>query len=48
MCVIGVSGVAVEVDEGQRIAEELGMNKAAILASHGLLTVGDSVDAAVW
>lgn len=37
-----------EVDEGKRIAKDLGNNKAAILANHGLLTVGDSVDTAVW
>ncbi|HEX2677981.1 MAG TPA: class II aldolase/adducin family protein [Polyangiales bacterium] len=41
-------GVAVEVDEGQRIATALGKNKAAILQNHGLITVGQTVDAAVW
>jgi ribulose-5-phosphate 4-epimerase/fuculose-1-phosphate aldolase len=41
-------GVAVEVDEGQRIAESLGACKAAILQNHGLLTVGKTVDEAAW
>jgi ribulose-5-phosphate 4-epimerase/fuculose-1-phosphate aldolase len=41
-------GVAVEVDEGQQIANALGSHKAAILQNHGLLTVGQSVDEAVW
>jgi ribulose-5-phosphate 4-epimerase/fuculose-1-phosphate aldolase len=41
-------GVVVELDEGTRLATALGQNKAAILQSHGLLTVGDSVEAAAW
>jgi ribulose-5-phosphate 4-epimerase/fuculose-1-phosphate aldolase len=41
-------GVAVELDEGQRIAEALGSCKAAILQNHGLLTVGRTVDEAAW
>jgi ribulose-5-phosphate 4-epimerase/fuculose-1-phosphate aldolase len=41
-------GVAVELDEGQRIANALGPHKAAILQSHGLLTVGKTVDEAAW
>jgi len=41
-------GVAVELDEGQRIANALGPYKAAILQSHGLLTVGKTVDEAAW
>ena len=41
-------GVAVEVDEGVRIAHALGDNKAAILQNHGILTVGQTVDAAAW
>lgn len=41
-------GVAVELDEGQRIADALGSNKAAILQNHGLLTVGKTVDEAAW
>ncbi|MFD4138759.1 class II aldolase/adducin family protein [Streptomyces sp. NPDC058572] len=42
------TGVAVDEDEGRRIAEALGAYKAVILRNHGLLTVGDSVDAAAW
>jgi len=41
-------GVAVELDEGDRIASALGPRKAAILANHGLITVGKTVDEAVW
>ena len=41
-------GVAVELDEGQRIAEAIGKKKAAILQNHGLITVGGTVDEAVW
>ncbi len=41
-------GVAVELDEGVRIAQALGDRKAAILANHGLITVGRTVDEAVW
>jgi len=42
-------GVANDVEEGKRIAAALGDNKAAILANHGLITVGRSVDeAAFW
>jgi ribulose-5-phosphate 4-epimerase/fuculose-1-phosphate aldolase len=42
------TGVVVDTEEGRRIASALGSNKAAILRNHGLLTVGTSVDAAVW
>lgn len=41
-------GVVVELDEGTRVAQALGKNKAAILQNHGLLTVGSTVDAAAW
>lgn len=41
-------GIVVELDEGVRVATALGKNKAAILRNHGLLTVGHTVDAAVW
>jgi ribulose-5-phosphate 4-epimerase/fuculose-1-phosphate aldolase len=41
-------GVVLEVDEGDRIANALGKNKGVILQNHGLLTVGDSVEAAAW
>ncbi|AKZ57646.1 Decarboxylase NovR [Streptomyces ambofaciens ATCC 23877] len=42
------SGVTVDAEEGRRIAEVLGSGKALVLRNHGLLTVGDSVDAAAW
>lgn len=41
-------GVANDVEEGKRIAAALGENKAAILANHGLITVGQSVDEATY
>ncbi len=41
-------GVALEVDEGARIAKALGPMKAAILRNHGLITVGKSVEEAAW
>jgi ribulose-5-phosphate 4-epimerase/fuculose-1-phosphate aldolase len=37
----------VDTDGGKRIAAALGGSRAAILRNHGLLTVGDTVDAAV-
>jgi ribulose-5-phosphate 4-epimerase/fuculose-1-phosphate aldolase len=42
------TGVVVDVEEGKRIAHALDDNKAAILKNHGLLTVGTTVDSAVW
>ncbi|CAN5591033.1 class II aldolase/adducin family protein [soil metagenome] len=42
------TGVVVDPEEGKRIAHALGDNKAAILRNHGLITVGQSVDAAAW
>ena len=42
------SGVVLDNSEGERIAAALGDRKAAILQNHGLLTVGDSIDAAAW
>ena len=41
-------GVAIELSEGQQIVQALGRHKAAILQNHGLLTVGQTVDEAVW
>jgi ribulose-5-phosphate 4-epimerase/fuculose-1-phosphate aldolase len=37
-----------DASEGERMAEALGPHKAAILRNHGLLTVGGSVEEAVW
>jgi ribulose-5-phosphate 4-epimerase/fuculose-1-phosphate aldolase len=42
------TGVVLEPEEGKRIAQALGNNKAVILKNHGLLTVGHSVDEAAW
>jgi ribulose-5-phosphate 4-epimerase/fuculose-1-phosphate aldolase len=42
------AGVVVDIEEGKRIAHALGDYKACILSNHGLLTVGHSVDEAVW
>jgi ribulose-5-phosphate 4-epimerase/fuculose-1-phosphate aldolase len=42
------TGVVYETTEGERIAKALGNGKAAILQNHGLLTVGQTVDEAVW
>jgi ribulose-5-phosphate 4-epimerase/fuculose-1-phosphate aldolase len=42
------TGVVLDTSEGQRIATTLGNKKAMILCNHGLLTVGQTVDAAVW
>jgi len=42
------TGIVRETEEGDRIAEVLGDQKAVILQNHGLLTVGDTIDAAVW
>jgi ribulose-5-phosphate 4-epimerase/fuculose-1-phosphate aldolase len=42
------TGVVLDIEEGKRIAHALGDAKAVILRNHGLLTVGHSVDEAVW
>jgi ribulose-5-phosphate 4-epimerase/fuculose-1-phosphate aldolase len=42
------TGVVLDVEEGKRIAHALGDNKSVILRNHGLLTVGETVDAAAW
>jgi ribulose-5-phosphate 4-epimerase/fuculose-1-phosphate aldolase len=42
------TGVVLDTEEGKRIAHALGETKAAILSNHGLLTVGQTVDEAVW
>ncbi|MBW4666409.1 MAG: class II aldolase/adducin family protein [Cyanomargarita calcarea GSE-NOS-MK-12-04C] len=42
------TGVVLKLEEGKRIAQTLGNNKAAIVRNHGLLTVGHSVDEAAW
>jgi ribulose-5-phosphate 4-epimerase/fuculose-1-phosphate aldolase len=42
------TGIVEQTSEGERIAHALGSYKAVILRNHGLLTVGESVDEAVW
>lgn len=42
------TGVVLDPEEAKRIAHTLGGAKACILANHGLLTVGHSVDEAVY
>ena len=42
------TGVVLDEEEAKRIASALGRDKAIILANHGLLTVGQSVEEAAW
>ena len=42
------TGVVLDPLEGKRIAAALGHCKAAILKNHGLLTLGETVDEALW
>lgn len=42
------TGVVYDTDEGTRIADALGNYKAVILRNHGLLTVGKTIEEAVW
>ncbi|MGB0938158.1 MAG: class II aldolase/adducin family protein, partial [Colwellia sp.] len=42
------TGVVLDTTEGELIAEKLGNKKAIILQNHGLLTVGNTVEAAAW
>ena len=42
------TGVVYDTEEGKRIGHALGDHKAVILRNHGLLTVGRTVDEAVW
>ena len=41
------AGLVLADEEGRRIAAHLGPRKAALLANHGLLTVGQTIEAAV-
>jgi ribulose-5-phosphate 4-epimerase/fuculose-1-phosphate aldolase len=42
-------GLALDLDEGERMAQALGDNRAVIMKHHGVITVGASVDeAAYW
>jgi ribulose-5-phosphate 4-epimerase/fuculose-1-phosphate aldolase len=42
------SGVVLDTSEGEKIAAALGPRKAVILQNHGILTVGQTVESAVW
>lgn len=42
------SGVVSQTEEGEQIAAALGDKKAVILANHGLLTVGGTIEEAAW
>jgi ribulose-5-phosphate 4-epimerase/fuculose-1-phosphate aldolase len=42
------AGLVLDPAEGRRIATTLGNRKALVLRNHGLLTVGQTVDSAVW
>ena len=42
------TGIVLDGEDGRRIAATLGRRKAIILRNHGLLTVGETVDAAAW
>ena len=43
------NGLALEEDEGRRMAEALGPNRAVVLRNHGVITVGGSIEeAAYW
>lgn len=42
------SGVVNDPEEGKRLAHALGGSKAAILANHGILTVGESIEETVF
>ena len=42
------NGIVLAAEEGHNIAKSLGNNKAALLQNHGLLTVGKTVEEAVF
>jgi ribulose-5-phosphate 4-epimerase/fuculose-1-phosphate aldolase len=42
------TGVVLDPEEGRRIGESLGQNKAVILRNHGMLTVGETIDSCAW
>ena len=42
------NGVVLAEEEGHSIAKALGKNKAALLQNHGILTVGGSIEEAVF
>lgn len=48
MCSDGGGAVVLDTEVGAAMARSLGDKKALIHQNHGLITVGDTVDAAVW
>ncbi len=48
LCDAGSGAVVLDVETGRLMAAALGDKKALIHQNHGLITVGGSVDAAVW
>jgi ribulose-5-phosphate 4-epimerase/fuculose-1-phosphate aldolase len=42
------TGVVLDTSEGEKLARALGTKSAVILQNHGILTVGASVESAVW
>jgi ribulose-5-phosphate 4-epimerase/fuculose-1-phosphate aldolase len=48
LCTEGGGAVAFELDSGKAIADALGSHKAVIHQNHGNITVGQTVDEAVW
>jgi ribulose-5-phosphate 4-epimerase/fuculose-1-phosphate aldolase len=42
------TGVVLDTSEGERIGAALGAHKAVILRNHGLLTVGQTIDSAIF
>lgn len=41
-------GVVLDEEEGSHVAQAIGTKKAAILQNHGLLTTGETIEAAVF
>ena len=48
LCWTTTPGVVVSMSEGERLAAALADKKAIVLKNHGHLTVGESVDEALW
>jgi hypothetical protein len=42
------NGIVLAAEEGKNIAKAIGNNKAALLQNHGILTVGETIEAAVF
>jgi len=48
LCADGGGAVVLDLEVGRLMAEALGDRKALIHRNHGLITVGETVDAAIW